>query len=774
MQSLRSSLIRLLSIRFDSISIPESFRNYNPEHQTIVLKDDSFVLEALLLSFGRRTKFDNIRCGTELVGDRSDRDIYTISVVDQASIKKILDKDPDHAFMTFNVFQEVGPIRSSVDYKISPYKSLKRFIKSRNLCINFGEPISFSEDSKNSARRVSRRLKIDFYQNLKIVRGTPFQSRNIQAETIFSGKDFDAECRAIARKLDTTPEKVRQRARKEFYLIAANPIRNIYTMVARAAKFIIWNLFSEVKIEGIENFVLAAKKSPTVLIPMHRSHLDYILLGSILYHSRLNTPVVAAGINLNFWPIGYLLRRCGAFFIKRSGHGDLLHNLILKRYITYLLKRGHLVEFFIEGGRSRSGRMLSPKVGLLKTIVTAHNKGLRKDIQFVPISISYERLIEERVFSRENIGESKEKENLRTFFKASSIFRRKYGEVIVNFGPPISLENYFKERKSKNNIGALAHHITDAIRNQTNPTLTSIACTSLLMAPLSSLSRQELESSIIHLAKCIDLLRTVNKSIGSNTSTLTTFIDNPSRGMQEFIKSGFVQEELLDDKKIYILSRQQRILADFYRNSSLHLFIPFSFMSVSELLSGSIIEDDLKKLHHCFEHDFLLPTEAEFLGTCNSLMDQMLEAGILKKNGSNVIFTSRELGLFNPSLILSNIQSHLWVYKHLPKFPELLKNSFRDKSMRNEFLDSMQSTRKVATKYGIITQTEAISRATFESTLEAIYQLYLGEVELNPGGDPQSLLTDEILFLNQSNQVIIQFLSDLCHQNRNQYFTPTK
>ena len=167
----------------------------------------------------------------------------------------------------------------------------------------------------------------------------------MQERVILSGNEFERECTRIAERLGVSKAIVKKRARKAFYTIAANPVRWIYLILAWLGTIILRNLFTAVKVDGLDAFSKAAKKSPAVIVPAHRSHLDYIILGVVLYRSHLNAPLVAAGINLAFWPVGFIIRSAGAYFVKR-GSRDPIYSLILKRYVTYLIKRGHLQEFF--------------------------------------------------------------------------------------------------------------------------------------------------------------------------------------------------------------------------------------------------------------------------------------------------------------------------------------------------------------------------------------------------------------------------------------------
>ena len=147
-----------------------------------------------------------------------------------------------------------------------------------------------------------------------------------------------------------------------------------------------------------------ALRGPVVYIPSHKSHVDYLILSYMLYHHDLPCPLIAAGKNLSFWPMGPLFRRGGAFFIRRSFRGAVLYSRVFAEYVHTILDEGYSVEQFIEGGRSRTGKLLMPKLGLLSILLNAQKNGACEDLIFVPVSIGYDRVLEEKSYSAGNRG----------------------------------------------------------------------------------------------------------------------------------------------------------------------------------------------------------------------------------------------------------------------------------------------------------------------------------------------------------------------------------
>lgn len=170
----------------------------------------------------------------------------------------------------------------------------------------------------------------------------------------------------------------------------------------------------------------AAEKLPIIFLPCHKSHIDYLVISYIFFRLGIALPHIAAGDNLNMFAIGDLLRSSGAFFIRREWGSDTIYGSIVREYmeVSYcpfylgrlirqvLMERGHNIEAFIEGGRSRMGKLLQPKFGILKIVLNAVLSGRIKDAYIVPMSIGYDKVIETSSYVSELLGTPKEKESL--------------------------------------------------------------------------------------------------------------------------------------------------------------------------------------------------------------------------------------------------------------------------------------------------------------------------------------------------------------------------
>ncbi|XP_077597472.1 dihydroxyacetone phosphate acyltransferase [Stigmatopora nigra] len=195
--------------------------------------------------------------------------------------------------------------------------------------------------------------------------------------------------------------------------------------------------------EGIQRLQQAIQEYPVVLLPSHRSYMDFLLMSYILYTYDLSLPVIAAGMDfMGMKFVGEMLRMSGAFFIRRSFGGDRLYWAVFSEYVKIIVKNGYApVEFFLEGTRSRTAKSLTPKLGLLNIVMEPFLKGEVFDIRLVPVSITYERILEEALYARELLGVPKPKESTSGLFKARKILREDYGSIHVYFGQPVSVRS---------------------------------------------------------------------------------------------------------------------------------------------------------------------------------------------------------------------------------------------------------------------------------------------------------------------------------------------
>ncbi|MCG8369593.1 MAG: glycerol-3-phosphate 1-O-acyltransferase PlsB, partial [Proteobacteria bacterium] len=235
-------------------------------------------------------------------------------------------------------------------------------------------------------------------------------------------------------------EVARHKARKYALEIAADISSPTIRVLVRLLRWLWQQVYDGIELNHAELLHEVARDKEVIYVPCHRSHFDYLLLGWVTYQEGLQLPHIAAGINLNMPIVGGILRRGGAFFLRRTFKGNRLYAAVFDAYIQQVLGRGHSMEYFIEGGRSRTGRLLTPKGGMLVMTVNAYVTNPQRPIVFVPVYFGYEKLIEGQAFISELGGAEKQKETLIGLIRSVRSLRDHFGKVWVNFGEPVELE----------------------------------------------------------------------------------------------------------------------------------------------------------------------------------------------------------------------------------------------------------------------------------------------------------------------------------------------
>ncbi len=245
----------------------------------------------------------------------------------------------------------------------------------------------------------------------------------------------------LKERIEAKPQD-RELALKRLKEIAANFSPKVMTTLTKVMDVITKKLYDGLDIETADGINLndLVQKNCVVFVPNHQSHADYVALNYLVYKIIGRPVFVAGGVNLNFFLIGDLFRKCGCFFIRRTFTADMVYRLTFEGYLYYLLMEGHPIEFFFEGGRSRTGKLLEPKLGLYQMILEAYDalpKAIRRPLKFIPVSIVHENVPEQRTLSKELEGRKKEKESFTQVVKLIKLFYRQFGQVTIRLGKPV-------------------------------------------------------------------------------------------------------------------------------------------------------------------------------------------------------------------------------------------------------------------------------------------------------------------------------------------------
>ena len=332
-------------------------------------------------------------------------------------------------------------------------KLLTTVFQGRNTLLRYSEPLTLSSIVQNGLepevafRKVSRILRVHFRQRRVATVGPDLSHQRTLLNHVLADPSVRAAINSDAGDSGEKLEQSTQKARKYAQEIAAHISYPTVRVVERFLGWV-WNrIYDGIELEHVDRLHQFARDSEIVYVPCHRSHIDYLLLNYIVYNQGLSLPHVAAGINLNMPMIGPVLRRCGAFFLRRTFKGNRLYAAVFNAYLRQILVRGHSIEYFVEGGRSRTGRLLTPKAGMLAMTVSSYVQEPRLPVVFVPVYFGYEKLIEGDSFISELGGATKKKETLTGLIRSVKSLRENFGKVYVNIGKPIPLDPMLDARR---------------------------------------------------------------------------------------------------------------------------------------------------------------------------------------------------------------------------------------------------------------------------------------------------------------------------------------
>ena len=417
----------------------------------------------------------------------------------------------------------------------------------------------------------------------------------------------------------------------------------------------------EVDMEGLERLRELGKDGSIVLLPSHKSHVDYLVLSYIMYENHMQLPMIAAGDNLAFFPLGPVLRRAGGFFIRRSFHGDKLYVVAVEAYVRRLLREGHMLELFLEGGRSRTGKLLAPKFGLLGMIVDAALGVTNRTVHFVPVSIGYERVVETGSYEHELSGGEKEKEDASGLLKTTAVLRHRYGRITVQFAPALTLESMrhevglpadseLNEAGRRTLVTRLANRTMDEINRVTAVTPGALTALAILSGRSRSVAHEEL------IVRCEQFVRVLH-SMGARITPRTAYgAQLREESIREAV-SMFVEADMLEvhipgehdpghkrgenigPGALYRVPERKRVQLDTSKNHIIHFLVERGLVALSVLHSPGppadldTVRGRVLRLSKLFKHEFRFRADASFNQIFDGTLATMTSLGELQQDG---------------------------------------------------------------------------------------------------------------------------------------------
>ena len=532
-------------------------------------------------------------------------------------------------------------------------KFMQVLFNGRNTLIEFDEPISLRAlmgDEAGSAvrgRRVMRALRALYAKQRAARIGPDLSHRRTIVNRLLRTRAVRSVVAQEMREKKITRRQSMLKAKQYAEEIAAN-YSHAFIRFMEASLARLWNrLYDGVDFEHVEKLNEFGDGAEIIYVPCHRSHMDYLLLSYVIYRKGFAVPHVAAGINLNLPVIGRFLRMGGAFFLRRTFKGDALYATVFAKYLGIMMARGHSLEYFIEGGRSRTGRLLSPRTGMLSMTVRAYLRDPKRPVVFMPVYFGYERIVEGRTYIGELSGQPKERESVLGLLKAVvSVLRSKLGKVHVNLGQPILLDALLTKRNPDwrsalpqdsesrpgwitDAIGDLAARINIEINAAAAVTPINLVAMAILATPRQALPE-------VDLVRQVELYQSLLRDAPYGP-LVTTTSDTGAQMIRYAETMGMLERQPHPLGDIMRMNAENAVLATYYRNNILHLFAMPSLLACCFVSNAGMRTADIHRLvrrvyPYISAELFLRWDEASVGAVADSLLDTFARLNLLQAN----------------------------------------------------------------------------------------------------------------------------------------------
>ena len=607
------------------------------------------------------------------------------------------------------------------------------FRHNRRAFIDFGRPLDLkaylkNQPSKRSPHDMAAEIKQMLIESIdkqkRVILGPIMKSRQQIKELVLMDERITDEIKILASGNEKRLKQLKKKAGECFEEIAADYNMTYVQAFIWALTWFWKKIFEGVDVDmtGLAKVREWARRGPLIYVPSHKSHVDYLILNYVLYNYHMHTPRITAGKNLAFWPMGQIFRKCGAFFIRRSFKGEKLYSEVFQRYIKSLLEEGHPIEFFIEGGRSRNGKLMLPKTGFLSILLQAYYERFCNDLIFVPVSITYDQIIEEKSYIKEIGGGLKEKEDFRQIIRARRFLKRRYGKIYIRFNQPFSLNEY---------LSKIDPSVKDAPRNIAFHLVQSINAVSLI-TPLSLIATAILANHrrgfyLSELAETVDILLRFIKRY--DIPMAATLIDS-SKAVKETLSLLISQKvvDFLEDAKgeeetFYYVDEDKKIELEYYKNSIIHFFIPHSFVAISLLTGAEEVKElesiisDYTFLKNLFKNEFVFVDDEGSQEKIISLTGYFLDSNFLSRSEGNGGYKITKLGFNKLPIWAALAKTFLESYWISVKSISQQKNKG---GKREDLLKNMNYLGKRFHKLGVIDHIGALSELNFKNAINFI------------------------------------------------------
>ena len=442
-------------------------------------------------------------------------------------------------------------------------------------------------------------------------------------ESILTNPRLESYLTHYAETKNINLRKVHKKASEYVDEIAARYSPTFVEFAAPIVKWIITTMFDGVSVntQAVTRLkTTAALKGPLIFVPCHKSHMDYLTIPYVLYVNNLPPPHIVAGKNMFFWPFGPIARAGGGFSIRRTFRGAALYSKVFAEYVHKLLSEGFNIKLFAEGTRSRSGKLLMPKLGFLSILINACKNGACEDMTFVPIYIGYDQVVEDNAYLYELEGGEKKPENIFQVIKARRFLKKRHGRIYVRFNTPITLSELAQNaqvdimsatsKQTNQVIRELGDRLINSIDRASLVTPHALVAAAFLNSPQDIVSYKTIKQYTDVYLKYLDAQKT------PLSDTLILNADHAiEQAVNHYIQKGYVERTDSKKEAIWAESRFQvdpskRTGLDYYKNNCIFFFVPAAISATAILnqdaflFAAADLHSGYRFLEDLFQNEF--------------------------------------------------------------------------------------------------------------------------------------------------------------------------
>lgn len=529
-------------------------------------------------------------------------------------------------------------------------------------------------------------------------------------ENIEASGEFRREVAALAARLELPEEEVAARAAADLHNLVASMSPMAIDLLSAALRPLharAWKV--EVGAEGLGELRELNRRHALVFLPSHRSYADPLLLADVLAEHEFPRNHVLGGDNLRFWPVGPLARRAGIVFIRRSFGDDEIYKLAVREYFAFLLAKRFNLEWYMEGGRSRTGKLRPPRYGLLAGVAEAVERGRTEDVYLVPVSIAYDQLREVSAMAAEQRGAAKKGEGLSWLASYARAQLRPIGTAHVRFAAPLSLRPHLDgiargdAAARKLALQKVAFEVAVGINRVTPVMATALVTLALLGVRDRALTHAQVRA----------VLEPVRAYVAERDLPRAEDLLGTDAGLRRVLAALAAQDVVTvyagGDEPVYAIERGQHLVAAFYRNSAIHHFVDRALAELMLLHDPADRWEEAARLRDLFKFEFFFPEREAHTG---DLCAELARLDPDWENADGCAVLRRGRFLCAHRVLRSFVDAQLVVAERLAARPPRLP------VVDKEFLDECGGVGQQMLLQGRLHGPESLSRELFANALK--------------------------------------------------------